>query len=70
MYVDYGLVCRPMVAVGSLPTHCGWGRGLGVKATVLRPGAEFSKVPRKILGKLLILLLLLLLLLHSFLLLR
>jgi len=36
----------------------------------LGPGATFSKVPRKILGKLLILILLLLLLLHSFLLLR
>ena len=34
------------------------------------PGAAFLKVPRKILGKLLILLLLLLLLLHSLLLLR
>ena len=37
-HVDYGLVCRPVAAVGPLPTRCSWERGLGVKATVLRPG--------------------------------
>jgi len=45
--------------------------GIYLTTITRRPGAAFSKVPRKILGKLhILLLLLLLLLLHSFLLLR